>query len=136
MNRLLSSGLILLIGLGLTHPVAARDFCNLKTLQSTYIYALQGVFQGSPLAESGMESFDGKGHVINVFTDSLGRETSRSTGSYTLNGQCQGIVTYSSGNVMHQYVSPKGDRFTYVQISGDAQVSGITTRISQRRLLK
>ena len=136
MNRLLSSGLILLIGLGPTHSVTARDFCNLKTLQGTYIYALQGVFQGRPLAESGMESYDGKGHVINVFTDSLGRKTSRSTGTYTLNGQCQGTVTYSSGNVMHQYVSPKGDRFTYVQISGDAQVSGITTRISQRRLLK
>jgi hypothetical protein len=31
-----------------------------------------------------------------------------------LNGHCQGIVTYSSGNVMHQYVSPNGDRlFTY-----------------------
>ena len=66
----------------------------------------------------------------------VGLFASRSTGTYTLNGQCQGTVTYSSGNVMHQYVSPKGDRFTYVQISGDAQVSGITTRISQRRLLK
>ena len=136
MNRLLSSGLILLIGLSPTHPAAARDYCSLKTLQGTYIYALQGVFQGSPLAESGMESYDGKGHVINVFTDSLGRETSRSTGTYTLNGQCQGTVTYSSGNVMHQYVSPKGDHFTYVQISGNAQVAGMTQRVSKKRVLK
>ena len=136
MNQLIAWALISLLGAAVTQTANARDFCSLKTLRGTYVYALQGVFAGSPLGESGMETYDGQGHVINVFTDSLDRETSRSTGIYVLNGQCQGIVTYSSGNVMHQYVSPNGDRFTYVQISGNAQVAGVTQRVSKKRLLK
>jgi hypothetical protein len=136
MNKFTAWFWISMLGAALAAPANARDFCSLKTLRGTYVYALQGVFAGSPLAESGMESYDGQGHVINVFADSLGRETSRSTGTYVLNGQCQGIVTYSSGNIMHQYVSPKGDRFTYVQISGNAQVAGVTQRVSKQRLLK
>jgi hypothetical protein len=136
MNKLIALALITIPGMAENQPANARDFCSLKTLRGTYVYALQGVVAGSPLAESGMETYDGQGHVINVFTDSLGRETSRSTGTYVLNGQCQGIVTYSSGNVMHQYVSPNGERFTYVQISGDAQVAGVTQRVSKQRLLK
>jgi hypothetical protein len=136
MNKLIALLWINMLGVTLTSPANAKDYCSLKTLRGTYVYALQGVFAGTPLAESGMETYDGQGHVINVFTDSLGRETSRSTGTYVLNGHCQGIVTYSSGNVMHQYVSPNGDRFTYVQISGNAQVAGITQRVSKQRLLK
>jgi hypothetical protein len=100
--------------IGLSLDATARSFCSNKTLKGTYIYTLQGMFDGKPFAKSGMETDDGTGWVINTFTESIYRQTATSTSRYAINGQCQGTVTYSSGNAMNLYVSRSGDRFTYV----------------------
>jgi hypothetical protein len=61
-----------------------------------------------------METYDDQGQVINTFTDRVNQHTATSTRIYSLDDQCQGTVTYSSGNTMNLYVSRSDDRFTYV----------------------
>ncbi|MFM2004993.1 MAG: hypothetical protein RLZZ09_648 [Pseudomonadota bacterium] len=92
---------------------ASTPQCTLKTLKGTYIYSTQGLSNGALFGEAGQEVYDGKGTVTNNFTASDG-SSGTVTGTYTVTANCQARVTYSSGEDITLYVSPRGDVFTYI----------------------
>lgn len=101
---------------GERHP-----FCSTRTLAGTYIYSSHGVSTsgGSDVYfEAGMESYDGRGNVVNVWVGSDSTDPAspeRETGTYVINGDCTGTVTYTNGAVYSIFVSPTGDSFTFVK---------------------
>ncbi len=93
--------------------VSAKSFCSNTTLKGTYSYFGQGV--RSPNArdayiylETGMESYDGAGNVINTYTSSDNPITSHDTATYIVNDDCQGTMTYASGGL---FIQNKGRHF-------------------------
>jgi hypothetical protein len=73
-----SIGLLLAVGgllyaAGQPSQVWSKDpLCTLKTLKGTYIFSVQGYQvqddQSIPVANAGMEAFDGKGNVQGQYT--------------------------------------------------------------------
>lgn len=113
-----------------------KDVCSVKTLRGTYTHSSQGVYAGNPYSETGMETYDGGGRVATMYTDSLNRANISDAGTYFIGGDCQGKVTYRSGAVHNIYVSPTGDGFNYILISGDGAVSGSSRRVSRQLIVK
>lgn len=116
--------------------VGAVEKCSLKTLKGTYIYSSQGQSLGTLYGEAGQESYDGKGNITNTFTASDGASGTTS-GTYTIDSNCNGHATYQSGEDYTFYASPKGDVFTYIYNNTGAGNFrfGTETRTS-RNLLK
>jgi hypothetical protein len=145
--KMISVGLVLVVGgllyaAGRPPSVWSQDpRCTLKTLKGTYIFALQGYQvqdnQSIPIANAGMETFDGKGAVEGRYTQSVNGEISRATysGTYTITPEC--VVTYtitdSTGatSQFDEYVSPDGDELTFVQTDPGFVISGSERRVSK-----
>jgi hypothetical protein len=127
---------VAMLSVGGAFDAAAKDYCSVTTLKGTYTYASQGYYGGEPYAESGMESYNGAGNVVIMYTDSLGRANMGDTATYVIGADCKGTVTYSSGSVYNLYVSPNGDGMTYILTSGDGVIAGETKRISNKLILK
>ncbi|UZR29745.1 hypothetical protein [Methylococcus mesophilus] len=122
--------------LAVSMEAAGKEYCSVKTLKGTYSYSTQGYYVGNPYAESGMESYNGAGNVVNTYTDSLGRANAGDTATYVIGEDCHGTVTYNSGSVYNIYVSPNGDSMTYILTSGDGVIAGTSHRVSNKLILK
>lgn len=122
--------------LAVSVEAAGKEYCSVKTLKGTYSYSSQGYYVDNPYAESGMESYNGAGNVVNTYTDSLGRANAGDTATYVIGEDCHGTVTYNSGSVYNIYVSPNGDSMTYILTSGDGVIAGTTRRVSNKLILK
>ncbi|CAI8717360.1 conserved protein of unknown function [Methylococcus capsulatus] len=125
-----------MLGFGASFEIASKEYCSIKTLKGTYTYSSQGYYAGEPYAESGMESYNGAGNVVNNYTDSLGRVSAGDTATYVIGEDCHGTVTYNSGSVYKIYVSPNGDSMTYILTSGDGVIAGTSRRVSSKLILK
>ncbi len=138
-NVLFVCALVLIFVAG--YSIEASAQCSNATLFGTYIYSSIGTLApgtpGSPLyLETGMETYDGAGHVKNVYTSSGGSGTE--TATYSINHDCIGKVTYGTPatDIYTIYVNPAGDSFTYTKTGGsDPQSeSGTENRVSHNLL--
>ena len=139
MRQLLSS-LAYAVPLALGALTATADDtltnCSLPTLRGTYAFAFTQTRQGVPFSSSGVESYDGMGHLTYKELWSTGylSGTWTGTGTYSFaiavsNGiaaKCVATVIYD-GDTAHQwkyFVSPNGSEFFWNNIVNTGVVSG------------
>lgn len=109
--------------------------CSPETLKGTYTYHIQGYRDGKPYASGGFLSFDGKGQVLNLYTNSVIRDQDLATGTYTVDGRCTGSMTLNETTVNQFYVSPNGEDFVFVRITGDGIVGTQARRVTRELLV-
>ena len=138
MKKLMISALAILCFTGYALEATAASYCSNATLKGTYLYSGQGAQRGQIKAylETGMETYDGMGKVVNMYSNSESLTTNHDTGTYVVNGNCSGTVKYSSGTVLTIFVNPTGGNFTYIQTNvGDKLLSGEEKRVSTKAIL-
>ena len=113
-----------------------ETYCSLKTLKGSYIYSIQGYREGKPYASSGLWSFDGAGKVAIIYTSSIERKQLTVTGTYTVDGNCTGSMTLATTTVNNFYLSPNGDSFNFVRVSGNDFIGTESRRVSRKLIIK
>ena len=117
-----------------------KAYCSLKTLRGSYIYTNQGYSGGQPYASSGLMSFNGAGKIAVIYTNSITREQAPTTGTYTVDSNCSGTMTFATGstvnNISNTYFSPTGDSMTFVRVSGDDVIGSEAKRVSRKLIVK
>jgi hypothetical protein len=112
--------------------------CSEATLQGTYRFDYDG-YQVSgntlvPFSLEGYEVYDGNGNVSGVATTTengqiVGRNEPFS-GTYNVNPNCTGTVTYTDGTRYRQFIQPDGSGFFFVQTAPAGVVaSGFEQRV-------
>lgn len=123
---------------GNSTPALAK--CSTESVKGTYVYFGQGSRQGQhgfedghPYFETGIEIYDGKGHVENIYSSSETQGTVHDSATYQVDANCAGTVNYASGGSYTIYAHPSGKDFTFMQVAGgDGQAfSGENTRVSE-----
>ncbi|NCA71620.1 MAG: hypothetical protein EOM91_16355 [Sphingobacteriia bacterium] len=118
---------------------SALAHCSTRLLQGTYSYSIHGAVTTPAglrlFREAGLESFDGKGGIVNRFVDNLGNEATI-TGTYEIAPNCIGTASYASGGVYRIYLDPVGRHFAFVDLTAGAERSGLNTRISRGSIVK
>lgn len=109
--------------------------CSNATLKGTYSYTNRGSTGGfaGRFAEAGLEVFDGKGRLMNRYTDSNG-EQGVVTGTYRIGANCIGRVTYETGEDYRIYVGPTGDSLIGIDLSDELGRFGSEHKISDQFL--
>ena len=113
---------VLAVGTGFAeYENAAGAKCSEATLKGTYLFAQNGVeIKGDeqrPVAIAGYEVFDGNGKVKGVDSSNFNGEITRFerfSGTYSVNADCTGTVTYSDGTRYDQFIAPDGSILTFV----------------------
>lgn len=125
-------------GLAFTSFAAPRsdDACSLRTLKGSYVYSIQGYRGGKAYASSGFMAFDGAGKAAVVYTSSIERRQLTVDGTYTVDGNCSGVMTLATTTVNHFYLSPDGDRFAFVRVSDDDVIGTTATRVTRAFIVK
>jgi hypothetical protein len=146
-SLLFASALVTLTVAAMTSGVARADTtilpsCGLYTLRGSYLFATHGwnivggVAQPKAIVE-GID-FNGDGTLVSPFaTVSINGtiiHSSGGTGSYTVNPDCTGTLTFSSGISFDIFADPHGNQLWMIQ-TGPAAVpavfEGIVTRVSR-----
>ncbi|MFM2006716.1 MAG: hypothetical protein RLZZ09_2371 [Pseudomonadota bacterium] len=130
-------------------PVPPQErFCSISTLKGTYAYSGSGVTKetGSPgvvYVQAGMESYDGKGHVVGYGSEKTSAtddaSNKRYAGTYTVNGDCTGTLTYDdAGTTLEEniYVNPDGNALRYLSRTQGQFWAGEEQRISRKLIIK
>jgi hypothetical protein len=149
---LLVVGVVALIGVGLLagaqgYVQGAEDdskaTCSEATLHGTYLFAYDGVeikennHDHAPFAVAGYEVFDGEGKVNTVFSTSVEGEISRNeslSGTYTVNEDCTGTVSYTDGTRYDQFIAPDGHLLTFVQTNPGVVTAGFEPQGTSERV--
>lgn len=120
-----------------TTASAVAPRCSSASLQGRYLYEIHGNRRYPaglyPYLEVGEEVYDGQGHVTNSHTDSADRADRSTTGTYTLDASCDGVVRYDDGTVLRLLASPAGEEFTTYDADGpspQADLDGGADRVS------
>ena len=129
----------LALALGTTFTASADDGptnCSLATLRGTYAFAFTETRQGAPFSSSGMESYDGLGHLKYRQLWSTGYTSGQWTGTGTysfakatnngITASCVATVIYD-GDTTHPwryFVAPNGSAFFWNNILNTGDVSG------------
>ena len=115
--------------------------CALATLQGTYLFAFDGVRidgdERHPFAVAGYEVYDGQGGMRAVVTSSDGGTPDRNVrtpGSYTVEADCTGTVTYADGTRYDLFLAPDGSSFVFVQTNPGMVASGFEPRATAQRV--
>jgi hypothetical protein len=111
-------------------------FCSTRSMVGTYQYREEGFWEGEVYRASGLETYDGRGNILGMATDSDTGESYRFTGTYSINGDCSGKVTYAGGFNYDIYSSPDGSRAELIATDLGAVLSGPSTRISSRFIVR
>ncbi len=102
--------------------------CGPSTLHGLYLYTGEGSdVSGNPIAESGWEIYNGNGKMSGKYSQSTnGTITSDGTytGTYTVNSDCSGTLTTSDGSHYDQFLSPSGERFTWIETDSGSTFAG------------
>ncbi len=130
-------GLLAAIFIGTTSATAAQA-CDNSTLIGSYIFSAHGMQgEGSSsqqVAYAAMIVYDGQGNAKFAASYSDGTETNL-RGSYSIDSNCKGKVTYENGRTATYFVSPIGDELVYVVTSGSV-ISSTAKRVSREKLIK
>jgi hypothetical protein len=113
---------VLAIGAGYAKDETEALKCSEATLEGTYLFAADGVeIKGNeklPFANAGYDVFDGNGKVKAVFSQNINGEITRNeplSGTYSVEADCTGTVTYADGARYDQFIAPDGSELTFVQ---------------------
>jgi hypothetical protein len=117
----------------------------LATLNGTYVFAFDGVQivgrDRVPTAFAGLGTFDSRGHVHGVFSQSVnGKIThlNRYTGTYTVKPDCTVTETDTdvTGAVFHfdEFAAPDGSLFAFVETDPGVVTSGYESRGMGKRV--
>jgi hypothetical protein len=142
-----AAGVVLLISLGvLTVGAGSADKavapCSVTTLRGTYLFAFDGVQvtgqDHRPFAAAGYEVYHGTGTVDGVFSVSEHGTITRNlrlSGTYTVNADCTGTVTYPEINAHYdEFMAPDGSLFTFLQTDPGSVGSGFELRGTAKRV--
>jgi hypothetical protein len=115
--------------------------CSLATMRGTMAFAGTGEKSGVPYSVSGMESYDGQGHLkyYELQSDGITQHKWTGTGTYTITTNCIATVVYD-GDVVDPwtfFVAPDGSVFYYNNNLGLGNVAaGRSDRISRALLIQ
>ncbi len=115
---------------------SGQSYCSIHTLKGTYSYNVTGNYGNSPFAESGLETYDGKGNIVGLGSDSSDSNNASFTGAYSINGDCTGTVDYGDNAVYNIYVKPDGSSFSFLDKTPGNVLAGEERRISKKLFLK
>ena len=125
---LLVAGFAAIATVGASAAMAGE--CSVAELKGHYTYWLQGYdAAGKPYAEVGQEKFDGAGNVTTVTGVAGAAEPTADKGTYTVNEDCTGTVTYESGAIDKIFIAPSGDSFVFSSAVAGLIQSGEDTRV-------
>jgi hypothetical protein len=145
-SLLFGSSLLALAAVTMTSGTARADgdvpSCSVHTLRGSYLFAthgwniIGGVAQPKAIVE-GID-FNGDGTLVSPFaTVSLNGTILRfgeGTGTYTVEADCTGTLTFSMGITFDIFVEPTGNRLWMIQ-TGPPEIpavfEGIVTRVSR-----
>ena len=114
--------------------------CSINTLRGTYIFNFEGsIDSGSTqVRQSGVEAFDGKGHITSKVTTKRGSLATQSmetySVTYTINPDCSGKLSDGNGPYADIFVDPAGSSFHYIFTRPYYLIAGETKRTSKRIL--
>lgn len=116
-----------------------KAYCSNKTLKGTYAYSAQGYSTENgvqkPYAESGMESYDGRGNTKGLGSDIENPVNTSFSGTYSINADCTGSIRYGT-STYNIYVQPNGNAFNFIDTTTGSVVSGQSTRINNALIIK
>lgn len=121
---------------GSTENGTEATSCSIETLKGSYTYSIQGYRDGKSYASSGLMSFNGTGQVALIYTSSVERTQLSTTGTYTVDSNCSGQMTLDATTINNFYLSPSGNSFTFVRISGDGVIGTEAKRVTQGLIVK
>lgn len=115
--------------------------CSLATMFGTMAYSGAGETGGVPHSSSGMESYDGKGHLkyYELYSDGITQHKWIGTGTYTITANCIATVIYDDdvADPWTFFVAPDGSVYYYNNNLGLGSVAaGRSDRISRALLVK
>ena len=118
--------------------------CSLASLHGSYAWSGTWQTSSGPASGSGMESYDGAGHMkwYNITSNGTVSYTSTGTGTYTIGANCIATVTYlyngvQSGLPWTYFVAADGSGYYWNNNQGAGAISaGRVDRISSAQLLK
>jgi hypothetical protein len=144
------AGVLLLIGVGslAVGQGYAQDAegtgtatCSVATLKGTYLFAYDGLEikdnDQVPFAFAGYEVYNGNGNVQGVASASVNGEITRNepfSGTYTVNADCTGTITYTDGTHYDQFIAPDGSLVTFVQTNPGTVAAGFELRGTAKRV--
>ncbi|WP_296806679.1 hypothetical protein [Thiocapsa sp.] len=111
-------------------------FCSPRSMIGTYQYREEGYWEGEPYRSSGLETYDGRGNIVGMATDSDTGESYRFTGTYDIDGDCSGRVMYTGGFHYDVYISPDGSSVEFISTDLGTVLSGPSRRISTRAIVR
>jgi hypothetical protein len=145
-SLLFASSLVLLVAIAMTSGTARADrdrlTCGVDTLRASYLFAthgwniIGGVAQPKAIVE-GID-FNGDGTLVSPFaTVSINGTIVRTTGTvgtYTVNPDCTGTITFTAGPSFDIFVGPNAKQLWMIQTGPDAVPAvfeGTATRVSR-----
>jgi len=139
MKRTLNIALAALAVAATLSLVAASDAlasggCSNKTLSGNYGATIIGNVSGLPLAELDLVSADGKGNFTSgsgtlSFNGSI--STFTFTGTYTINSDCSGSASLSTGVTQNLVIKADGSEVMFIGTNDpSAQVTGNAKRLN------
>ena len=115
---------------------SGQSYCSIHTLKGTYSYNVTGNYESFPFAESGLETYDGKGSIVGLGSDSSDSNNASFTGTYNINSDCTGTLDYGDNTLYNIYVKPDGSSFSFLDRTTGSVLAGEERRISKKLFLK
>ena len=131
------------VGYAKDENASSRAKCSKATLDGTYLFAQNGVeIKGNeqrPFAIAGFDVFDGDGGVKGVDSGNFNGEVFRKdpfTGTYTVNANCTGTVTFRDGAAIHGdiFIAPDGSKFAFVRTDREFVGASIDEQVTAKRV--
>jgi hypothetical protein len=132
MRRAFIYSLAITLVVGRATFASADEACSNRTLDGSYILSASGVDK-TPIAEAGMVAYDGAGNVLFKGMYASKSEISLK-GTYKVEKNCRGEVTYEDGRTVTLFIAPSGDELSWVVTSGPILASN-SRRVSKRNLI-
>jgi hypothetical protein len=126
------------LGTSTTARAAADAHCGVHTLRGSYLFATHGwnIVGGVPVPKAIVEGidFNGDGTLVSPFaTVSINGtilHSSGSLGTYTVNTDCTGTLSFTGGASFDIFVEPNGKQLWMIQTGPmPAVFEGVVTRV-------
>ena len=132
MKKMLTAAFVASCAVLATGTGAFAGECSNASVKGHYTYWLQGAdASGKAYAEVGQEHYDGAGNVVSKINVAGSEKPDEDKGTYTVNGDCSGTVTYASGSSYNIFVAPSGDSFVFASSKAGVVQAGENTRVDQ-----